>query len=253
VKKSSRKLVAAIACRNNGSRLYGKPLQNLDIKNQITILDNIIACLNSINIIDEIVLGISTGIDNLIFEEYAIKNQLKYIFGDEKDVLSRLIACGEKVGASDIFRVTSESPFLYYDEVEKLWEHFIQANLDAIFMDEIIDGCGFEIISLDALIRSHKLGESRHRSEFCSLYIRENNIDFKIEKLKPPVELIRKDLRLTVDNPEDLVVCRSIYQHFKDFAPIIPLLEVVQYLDSQPDLKKLVSPFVEDGYQTMNK
>ena len=32
-------LVAAIAVRNNGSRLYGKPLQNLDTENGISILD----------------------------------------------------------------------------------------------------------------------------------------------------------------------------------------------------------------------
>ena len=35
-----RKLVAAIACRNQGSRLYGKPIQNLDVEDGITILDN---------------------------------------------------------------------------------------------------------------------------------------------------------------------------------------------------------------------
>ena len=75
----SRKLVAAIACRNNGSRLYGKPLQNLDVINQVTILDNIISCLRSLNVIDEIVLGISIGSNNLAFEEYAIKNNLKYM------------------------------------------------------------------------------------------------------------------------------------------------------------------------------
>lgn len=253
VKKYPRKLVAAIACRNNGSRLYGKPLQNLDITNHVTILDNIIECLKSINVIEDIVLGISLGSDNFIFEEYANKNNLKYIFGDEKDVLSRLIQCGKIVGATDIFRVTSESPFLYYDEVERSWERYIDANLDAIFMDEIIDGCGFEIISLDSLIKSHTIGEDRHRSELCSLFIRENKNEFKVEKLFPPSELIRKDLRLTVDNPEDLVVCRSIYQHFKEFAPNIPLLDVVQYLDSRPKLKDLISPFVEGGYLTMNK
>ena len=32
-----RKLVACLACRNEGTRLYGKPLQNLDIKKNITI------------------------------------------------------------------------------------------------------------------------------------------------------------------------------------------------------------------------
>ena len=32
-----RKLVAALACRNKGSRLYGKPLQNLDIDKVLEI------------------------------------------------------------------------------------------------------------------------------------------------------------------------------------------------------------------------
>jgi spore coat polysaccharide biosynthesis protein SpsF len=250
---TKRKLVAAIACRNNGSRLYGKPLQNLDIVNQVTILDNIIACLHTLNVIDEIVLGISYGSNNLIFEEYAIKNNIKYIFGDEKDVLSRLIKCGEMVGATDIFRVTSESPFLYFDEVNNLWERYVRAKLDAIFMDEIIDGCGFEIISLEALIKSHKMGDDCHRSELCSLYIRENKNDFKVEKAFPPELLIRKDLRLTVDNPEDLVVCRAVYERFKDFAPNIPLLEVVCFLDLHEHLKKLIYPFAESGYDSMNK
>jgi spore coat polysaccharide biosynthesis protein SpsF len=249
----SRKLVAAIACRNNGSRLYGKPLQNLDVINQVTILDNIISCLRSLNIIDEIVLGISIGSNNLAFEEYAIKNNLKYIFGDEKDVLSRLIKCGETVGATDIFRVTSESPFLYFDEVNNFWKHYVNSKLDALFMDEIIDGCGFEIISLEALKKSHKIGENHHRSELCSLYIRENKNFFKIEKAFPPEALIRKDLRLTVDNPEDLVVCRAVYDRFKGFAPNIPLLDVVQYLDLNKHLKELIYPFADSGYKTMNK
>jgi spore coat polysaccharide biosynthesis protein SpsF len=249
----TRKLVAAIACRNNGSRLYGKPLQNLDVINEITILDNIIACLKSLWIIDEIVLGIATGSDNYIFEEYAKKNNIKYIFGDEKDVLARLIACGELASATDIFRITSESPFLYFEKVEEYWNKYIEKKLEALFMDEIIDGCGFEIISLSALKKSHNLGEKKHRSEFCSLYIRENINDFNIEKVFPPDVLIRKDLRLTVDNPEDLVVCRAVYQHFNKYVPRIPLIEVVQFLDLHPKLKELLSPYAESGYATMNK
>ena len=40
-----KKLVAVLACRNTGSRLYGKPLQNLDVKRKYTIIDNLINCL----------------------------------------------------------------------------------------------------------------------------------------------------------------------------------------------------------------
>lgn len=249
----ARKLVAAIACRNNGSRLYGKPLQNLDVENNVKIIDNIIDCINGLGVVDEIVLGISIGVDNLCFEEYAKDKGLKYIFGDEVDVLSRLIKCGELSEASDIFRVTSESPFLYFNEVKSHWDIYQDKNLDALFMDEIIDGCGYEIISLNALRLSHLNGQSRHRSELCSLYIRENKSKFNVVKVCPPNTLIRKDLRLTVDNPEDLVVCRKVYERFKDVAPNISIEEVVTFLDNDPSLKNLIVQYTELGYSSMNK
>ena len=86
-----RSLVAAIACRNQGSRLYGKPIQNLDVENGVRILDNIIHCLRSVHCIDEIVLGISEGVENEVFKSVAEAHGLRYVVGDEKDVLSRLV------------------------------------------------------------------------------------------------------------------------------------------------------------------
>ena len=38
MKKNKRKLVAVLACRNQSSRLYGKPLQFLDVKNEIRVI-----------------------------------------------------------------------------------------------------------------------------------------------------------------------------------------------------------------------
>ena len=192
-----RRLVAAIACRNQGSRLYGKPLQNLDVEHGISILDNIIACLRTIDSVDEIVLGISAGVENEVFKSIAEEKGIRYVVGDEIDVLSRLVKCGQLAGATDIFRVTSESPFLYFDPVEDLWRQHQEENADATFLDDVIDGCGFEIISLKALEESHDKGDKNHRSELCTLYIREHNQNFRIVRSNPPAELIRKDLRLT--------------------------------------------------------
>jgi spore coat polysaccharide biosynthesis protein SpsF len=248
----NRRLIAAIACRNRGSRLYGKPLQNLDVKKGITILDNIIECISKIDCIDEIVLGISEGFENEIFKQIATERGIQYIIGDQEDVLLRLISCGDLARATDIFRVSSESPFLYYEPVETLWKRHKEENLDAIFMDEIVDGCGFEIISLEALRKSHSNGERKHRSELCTLYIRENLEIFNVVKMYPPQNLIRKDLRLTVDNPEDLVVCRTLYNVFQDDSPQFSIEKFIHYLDSNPKLKELVEPFTEMGYSTMN-
>ena len=246
-----RRLVAAIACRNQGSRLYGKPLQNLDVSESIRIIDNIIACLESLPCIDEIVLGISDGVDNEVFKEVARSTGLRYVIGDEIDVLSRLVACGQLAGATDVFRVTSESPFLYFEEVEALWKLHLEQSFDATFMDEVVDGCGFEIIRLEALERSHANGDHRHRSELCTLYIREHLADFNVYKAPPPPALVRTDLRLTVDNPEDLAVCRIVYSTFKDLAPRIPVAEIVAFLDKNPKLIEWIAPYTETGYSTM--
>ena len=247
----NRRLVAALACRNQGLRLYGKPVQNLDVAGRICVLDNIIQSLQATTLIDEIVLGISTGVENKIFERYAIKYGLKYIVGDEDDVLSRLIQCGKVGNATDIFRVTTESPFRFFEMDESLWSSHVGLNNDATFLEDIIDGCGAEIIKLDALEKSHRLGEKKHRSEFCTLYIREHSSDFRIQRLLPPPALMRKDLRLTIDNPEDLVVCREVYRHFKKFAPKIPVHQIVDFLDENSDLIQLIAPFTEQGYSTM--
>ena len=81
--------------------------------------------------------------------------------------------------------------------------------------------------------------------------LRENKDKFKIGYVDPPIKLSRKDIRLPVDYPEDLVVCRAIYEYFKSYEPNIPLLDVVDFLDRNPQLLKLTSPFCEEGYKTM--
>lgn len=246
-----RKLVAAIACRNNGSRLYGKPLQNLDIENGISVLDNIIGCLKQSSTIDEIVLGIAEGIENDVYEEYASSKNISNIRGNENNVLSRLIKCGVHSGATDIFRLTSESPFPFFELFSQLWAKHLTDDNDATFLDDIIDGCGYQIISMDALRSSHEFGSERHRSELISQYIRENSKKYKIGYLTPPSKFIRKDIRLTVDYPEDLILCRAVYENFRDLAPNIPLNNIVEYLDDNPQLIKLTLPFCDEGYKKM--
>jgi spore coat polysaccharide biosynthesis protein SpsF len=246
-----RKLAAALACRNQGSRLYGKPLQNLDSAKGVTVLHQIVSCLKGIDCLGQIVLGISEGNHNLAFMDYAKRENLDFIVGDEKDVLQRLIQCAEKAQASDVFRMTTESPFPFFELIESGWKSHQETNSDATFLDNVIDGCGFEIIKTDALRESHAKGGERHRSELCTLYIREHKNDFSIYYLPPPQELSRKDIRFTIDYPEDLIVCREVYQRFIDRAPFIPLRDAVRFMDRNPDLKSLTAPYCAEGYRKM--
>lgn len=239
----TRRLAAALACRNNGSRLFGKPMQNL--LGSTTVLDQIVHAIKQFGIIDEIVLGISEGSANAPFVEVAHAHKVSYVYGDPHDVLMRLIQCGRAARATDVFRVTTECPWFAYDMLDELWSQHVQAGNDITVCDRLPEGLHFEIYTLDALERSHRNGSARDRSEFCSNYARTHPEEFRIGVVLPPQELQRPDLRVTIDNPEDLVVCRAIATACSESMPLVPTMHIVNFLDSRPDLVKLIAPYVD--------
>lgn len=239
-----RRLVAALACRVQGSRLYGKPLQNLDVERGVTILDHIVNLIQTFPSVQAIVLGIAEGAANLPFVDLARQKGSDHIIGNERDVLQRLIDCGRKSQGTDVFRMTTESPFCYYEMFEEAWRRHVRTGNDVTVIEGVPEGCHFEIYTMESLEKSHELGDTRHRSEYCSLYIREHRKDFKIEVLPVPPQVERPDLRLTVDYPEDLVLCRHVYNHLKHKAPRLPLVEIIEFIDAHPEWKALVASHV---------
>jgi len=248
-----KKLVLALACRNSGTRLYGKSVQYINIDKKVTILEQLINCIKKIDSVSDIVLGISYGDENKIYKKIAKKKSLKFVYGKESDPLGRLIQCGKKTKATDILRITSECPFPYFNLINKYWEIHKKTSADATFLEDIIGGCGFEIISLSSLVLSHKKCKTTKQSEFSTSYIRKNYKKFNINKFLTPRKFYRKDLRLTVDYPEDLALCRIIYKKFIKDAPLFRLEKIVKFLDKNPNLKNMVKPYAKRGYSTMYK
>ena len=104
---------------------------------------------------------------------------------------------------------------------------------------------------MSSLIKSHRKCKTIKQSEFSTSYIRKNYKKFNINKFSPPKEFYRKDLRLTIDYPEDLALCRIIYKKFHKDAPTFSLKNIVRFLDKNPKLKNMVRPYVKKGYSTM--
>lgn len=237
-----RRLVAALACRNTGSRLYGKPLQR--INDRVCILEQIIEAIRQCGEIDEIVLGISEGIANLSFIDLAHAQNASYILGDPDDVLKRLIQCGRAGKATDVFRVTTECPWFAYAMLPDLWRKHVGNGNDITVCDRLPEGLHFEIYTLDALERAHARGSARDRSEFCSNYPRNHPEEFRAQVFLPPPSWQRLDLRVTVDYPEDLIIAREIAKQFSAKMPLVGVDDIVQFLDARKDLCRLVEPFV---------
>jgi spore coat polysaccharide biosynthesis protein SpsF len=240
----TRRLVAVLACRARGTRLYGKPLQLLDVENGRSVLEHLVLLLGTAPEIAQIVLAIAEGPENEPFWEIARSLGVSAVRGDERDVRLRLILGGRIGNATDVFRVTTESPFTHLEPLPEVWRRHVDGGNDLTVIDGVPEGTHFEIYQLAALEWSHDRGDERHRSELCSLYIREHRDEFQVEVVPVPERLRRLDLRLTIDYPEDLIVCRRVYAALRSHAPRIPLSEIVAVLDADADLRALAAPYV---------
>ncbi len=234
------KVVATLACRVQSTRLYAKPLQFIDIDNRITILEYLVGFLETCKGIDEIMIAISEGVENKPFEILAEKMGLRYVIGSENDVQQRLITAADKAHGDIVYRVSTESPYIYMDTFEDVLGKHMESGADLTVIEGLPEGAYYELIDLKSLKRAHDEGEERHRSEFCTLYMCENPDKFHLERLRiESPNLQRPDIRITVDYPEDLIVAREIYKALKKEGEYIGIEEIIRYLDAHPKLKEI--------------
>jgi len=236
-------LVATLACRSGSSRLYGKPLHRIGDR---TILEYLVARIRSLPRVDAIVLAISEGRENQVYVDIAGALGLDHVIGDEHDVQQRLIQAGEKAGADLLLRATTESPFLHLENVEEMVARHEAEGADLTVCEGLPDGAYCEIITLAALEDAHERGERRHRSELCTLYMAEHPERYRIIKLLAPDALRRTDIRLTVDYPEDLIVCRAVAEALGGDGPLFSLEAIIKFLDAHPKLKA-VNGWIDAG------
>lgn len=239
------RIIATLACRNNSRRLYGKPLQLLE---NVSVLEYMVNRLRERSEITDIVLAISEAKGNEAFVGWAENRNVKYVVGDDRDVLGRLIKACEFAGGDTVYRTTSESPFSYLEGLPDAIRSHVSENADYTAHANLPDGVMFELVKLSALKQSHKDGEHKHRSELCTLYINEHPELFKKNLLQVEPEWRRPEYRLTIDFPEDLILCRKIIRHFKGDDRYIPYKELITFLDANPQLRSLVENITDDSY-----
>lgn len=232
------KVDAILPVRVTGTRLYGKPLQLIDIENEITILEYLVKYIKESNYINDIILAIAERKRNDGFVELAEKNQWKYVFGDEEDVLGRVIHAAEKFNSNVVLQGSTESPFLFNKNIDEFIKKHIEGEYDFSSISELPEGSGYALYNINALRISHKKGSSQHRGEIIDAYIFDNKDKFKILFEVPENKLKRPEVRITVDYPEDLVFCRQVYQSLKGYKKLIAISDVIDFWDNNPEIRK---------------
>jgi spore coat polysaccharide biosynthesis protein SpsF len=105
-------------------------------------------------------------------------------------------------------------------------------------------GTAVEVISFSALHRAWRETRRPEERGHVTPYLYQSGL-FKQEKLHAPPELRAPELRLTVDEEEDLELMRRIYARLYREDEIISLSDVVALLRSEPALASLNAHVVQ--------
>ena len=204
------RIVAIIQARMGSTRLPGKVLKKLAGRSVIEIL---LARLSGSELINEICVATSHNQENDLL--CTTINQLGYrvIRGSETNVLERYWDAAEATSADIIVRITGDCPVVDPKLVDKVIQLYLNGDIDYasnINPPTFPDGLDVEVFSRNALYAAKIGARSDFDREHVTPFIRNGN--FKNLNLKNTRDT--SELRLTLDEPEDLLLLQKVFEKF---------------------------------------
>ena len=228
-------VLVVVTARMRSARCPGKVLAELAGK---PLIEHLLERMVWVAGREQVVLATSESPENKILVELAESLGVAGFIGDEEDVLGRHVEVARRYEAEHVVRVTGDNPLTDLGLVQSLTALQLAEGADYSYVpgDALFMGILPELISREALERSHRDGEERHRSEFVTLYIKEKPNKFQIRQMKIPETLYRPEFRLTVDEPPDLELMRTVFERLYRQGKIIQTQQAIELLDAEPAL-----------------
>lgn len=209
-----------------------------------SLLERVIDRLHLSTVLEDVVVATSTNSLDDSIDKLCKEKKIHCFRGSEDNVLNRVYLAAKQYEAEIIVQSGADCPFYDPELVDLLvnmmrWGGFsYTANDMELTYPEGVDA---HVIHFDALEASNREATLPEELDDTPRFIWNHEDRFPIFNLKalPGSKLNRPDIRLTIDYPEDLELCRKVYGHFKNFSVPFTTVELIQFLDSKPDWKKI--------------
>jgi spore coat polysaccharide biosynthesis protein SpsF len=231
--KSETKVTAVIQARMQSKRLPGKSMKEIAGK---PLLAHVIERARAMDGVGAVV--VATCEDNQPIVDLAASLGVQSFVGSESNVLDRYYLSALQAGGDYIVRITGDNPFTDVEYGSMAIEIALESGTDLTSISGLPLGAGVEVIKFTALETAWKEGSTAYHFEHVTPYIKEHSELFSIQR--HPVNLRRcaKDLRLTVDTPEDYDLACRIYSTLYKGTPF-SIREVITFIEEHPELAAL--------------
>ena len=244
------KVVALVQARMGSTRLPGKVISLIDGKPMIEFL---LSRLSRALELDDIVVATSVDNKNNILQDIVHSLGYKCTRGSENDVLDRFYESAKSVNADIVVRITADCPLVDPELVDKCVQRFKKSNVDYFSnIDPVTfpDGLDIEVMSFSSIEHANNEAKTTYEREHVTPYIR-NSSSFTKDSMKNNENFSNE--RWTVDEPEDLVVIKNIYEYFHpniffDWKEVIDLKKSLpQLFKANKDIKNNEGSFINTG------
>jgi spore coat polysaccharide biosynthesis protein SpsF len=240
------RVVGIIQARVNSRRLPRKVLTLLAGR---TLLHHVVERAFAANTLDAVLIATSDSPADDAIAEQAETWGVPYYRGPEEDVLARFVGACAMTQAQIGVRITADNPLIDIPGIDAVVARHLQTDAD--YTHNLGDtglyryrkgnalGLGVEAFRAEALNTIQALDlKPLHRSDVTRL-LEENPERFRCEVVPARPILRRPDLRLTLDNVEDLAVFRFLYARLYKADTPIDAAEAIRLLDTRPDIAAL--------------
>jgi spore coat polysaccharide biosynthesis protein SpsF len=218
------------------SRLPGKVLAEADGK---PMLELMIERLRFVREIDEIVIATTTNRSDEPIEQLGHRLGLRVWRGSEDDVLSRVLGAATAANADVIVELTGDCPLIDPAIVSRVIQQYRRAGVDYVSNClEITYPFGMETqvfaraVLADVASRTNNPVDREH----VSLYIYRHPDIYSLDNVRAEKSEARADLRLTLDEPADLVLIGAVFSALRSKRSDFSLSDIIGFLDTHRDL-----------------
>ena len=230
------KIGVIITVRTSSSRYPKKALKKI---NNVESIKLVIRRMKRLNYINTVILATSTHKSDAILAKIAKQEGIEVFRGSLNNVANRYYMCAKKFNLDYVVRVTGDAILCDEYMLSRAINSHLRTNSDVTFIKNMPYGTAKEVISTRVLKIINDKAVNIKDTEYLEFFL-ENKKYFKINYIKSNY-IFDKNIRLTLDFPQDRALFDKIYRHFNDKQSNFSLKDVLKFFKLNPKLIKINS------------
>lgn len=235
------RFLAIIQARCGSTRLKNKVLLPLNGKPS---LQHVIERVQKSRYIDDIIVATSIAKNNIPIIKLCAELGIRVFIGSENDVLDRYYQAAKLLTPEYVIRITGDCPLIDPQIIDGAIDQLSpETDYLGMLSETFADGLDVEVFKFSTLKRAWKEASFMSQREHVTQYIIKNPSIFRLQDYTSGIEGFGKK-RWTVDEAEDYVFAKKIYEHFGDYD--FSYLDVLDYLKQEPSLEDINSQYLRN-------